>query len=77
MPARRRLIPYLEAPISNIVKLSKRMQKRMALGPVATGWINIGDLDDLKNLQSEMLEELIELDGILDKIEKTVDPKDS
>ena len=77
MSARRRLIPYLEAPVSNIVKLTERMQKRMVHGPSGTDWISEGDLNDLKDIRNAMLEELIELDGILDKIEKILDPKDS
>ena len=72
-----RLVPYLQAAVGNIAKISNEIRRRTQMGPEKNGWISETDLDVLQGLKDEMMEELIEFDGVLDKAEKLIRPKKS
>ena len=72
----KRLIPYLQAAVGNISNINNNIRNRNHRIEAAE-LITSADLDILQELRNEMLEELIEFDGILDKAEKLIRPKKS
>ena len=72
-----RLVPYLSAAVGNISSIAQKIRQRQLMGPDKMGWISETDLDALQGLKDEMMEELIEFDGVLDKAEKLIRPKKS
>lgn len=72
----KRMIPYLQAAIGNIADVNNSLRSRNHRIESA-GFMTSADLDALQGLKDEMMEELIELDGVLDKAEKLIRPKES
>jgi hypothetical protein len=73
----RRLVPYLQAAAGNVSEIAQNIRRRVHADVESHGWISETDLDILQALKDEMMEELIELDGVLDKAEKLIRPKKS
>jgi hypothetical protein len=73
----RRLVPYLQAATGNVSEIAQKIRQRVQLNVEKNDWISEADLDILEGLKNEMMEELIELDGVLAKAEKLVRPKES
>lgn len=73
----RRLVPYLQAATGNVSEIAQKIRQRIQTNVEKAGWISETDLDILQGLKDEMMEELIEFDGVLDKAEKLIRPKKS
>ncbi len=73
----RRLVPYLQAATGNVSEIAQKIRQRTQMNVEKAGWISETDLDILQGLKDEMMEELIEFDGVLDKAEKLIRPKKS
>ena len=76
MSDKKRLVPYLKAPVYNLSRLAEKLHER-CFKVAQSNWFGANDLEELQDYRNEMLEELIELDALLDKMGKILEAENS